>query len=181
MVIRLTLAVLIGTAVQAFAAEPLAGEYQVKGAFLLNFAKFVEWPEQAFKGPDDPIAICVLGQNPFGSALNRAAREIVVANRTVSVRQVSNEREASLCHIVFVSASERKRSRILLEAVQGASVLTVGESEGFIASGGVIDFKVDGEKIRMEISTAAAEHARLRISAKLLSLAQAGNAQSGKR
>jgi hypothetical protein len=74
--------------------------------------------------------------------------------------------------MVFVSASEKKRTRKLLEAVQGGSVLTVGESDGFLASGGVIDFKLDGERVRIEISTAAADRAKLRISAKLLSLAQ---------
>jgi hypothetical protein len=73
-----------------------------------------------------------------------------------------------------VSESERKLSKALLQAVQGASVLTVGESEGFTANGGVIDFKLDGERVRIEINTAAADRAKLHISAKLLSLAQAG-------
>jgi len=164
--------VLIAIANLAGGAEPVAEEYQVKGAFLLNFTKFVDWPPQVFQGPGDPIAICILGQNPFGPLLDRAARETVVAKRSVSVRQVSDGQQASQCQIVFVGASERKRSRAWLEALRGKSVLTVGEFEGFLANGGVVNFKLEGERVRIEISTAAADRAGLHISAKLLSLAQ---------
>jgi hypothetical protein len=164
--------VLIAIPELACGAEPVVEEYHVKGAFLLNFTKFVDWPPQVFQGPGDPIAICVLGQNPFGPLLDKAARETVVANRTVSVRQVSDEQQASQCQIVFMGASERKRSRAWLEALRGKSVLTVGESDGFLASGGVVNFKLEGDKVRIEISTAAADRAGLHISAKLLSLAQ---------
>ena len=172
MLTRLMAMVLIGIAQPTGAAEPVAEEYQVKGAFLLNFTKFVDWPPQVFKGPGDPIAICVLGQNPFGPGMDRAARETVVGNRTVSVRQVSDWQQASQCQIVFIGASERKRLRAFLEALRDRSILTVGESEGFLASGGVVDFKLEGEKVRIEINTAAADRAGLHISAKLLSLAQ---------
>jgi hypothetical protein len=164
--------VLIAIPDLARGAEPAVEEYQVKGAFLLNFTKFVDWPPQVFKGPGDPIAICILGENPFGPRLERAARETVAANRTVSVRQVSDGQQASQCQIVFMGASERKRSRAWLEALRGKSVLTVGESDAFLDSGGVVNFKVEGERVRIEISTAAAGRAGLHISAKLLSLAQ---------
>jgi len=164
--------VLIGVAGAGCAAEPGAEEYEVKGAFLLNFAKFVDWPPQVFKGPGEPIAICVLGQNPFGPRLDRAARETLVAGRTVTVRQVSDQQQASRCQIVFMGASERKRLRAWLEALRGGSVLTVGESEGFLANGGVINFKLEGERVRIEISIEAADRAGLHISAKLLSLAR---------
>jgi hypothetical protein len=164
--------VLIAIPELARAAEPVAEEYQVKGAFLLNFTKFVDWPPQAFEGPGAPIAICILGQNPFGPLLDRAARQTVVANRTVSVRQVADGQQASQCQIVFMGASERKHWRAWLEALRGRSVVTVGESESFLANGGVVNFKLEGERVRIEISTAAADRAGLHISAKLLSLAQ---------
>jgi hypothetical protein len=168
---RMALVIALAVAMRSSAAEP-AEEYHVKGAFLLNFAKFVEWPAQAFKDAASPISICILGENPFGPGLDNAARQIVADNRPVTVRQVSGPEQAGQCQIVFVSASEKKRTRKLLEAVQGSSVLTVGESDGFLAGGGVIDFKLEGERVRIEISTEAADRAKLRISAKLLSLAQ---------
>jgi hypothetical protein len=149
-----------------------AEEYHVKGAYLLNFAKFVEWPAEAYKGPADPIAICILGANPFGPELAQAAQEAVVDKRGVTVRQIQEAQQARQCHIVFVGASERKRFRAVLEAARGASVLTVGESEGFVAGGGVIEFRVEESKVKMEISADAAKRAGLHISAKLLSLSQ---------
>ena len=172
MVARLMVIVLIAIPELARGAEPVAEEYQVKGAFLLNFTKFVDWPAQVFKGPGDPIAICILGENPFGPGLDRAARETAAANRTVSVRQVSDGQQARQCQIVFMGAAEHKRSRAWLEALRGGNVLTVGESEGFLANGGVVIFKLEGERVRIEISTAAADRAGLHISAKLLNLAQ---------
>jgi hypothetical protein len=147
---RLTLVLLAGLLVGAVAAEP------------------------TFKGPGDPIVICVVGPNPFGPWLEKAAQATVVSNRPVTVRQLADGRQAGQCQIAFVSASERKLTRGLLQAVRDGSVLTVGESDGFIANGGVVGFKVDGDKVRIEINTEAADRAKLRISAKLLSLAQAG-------
>jgi hypothetical protein len=174
MLAKLVLVMLLGAAIEARAADTVAGEYQVKGAFLINFAKFVEWPAQTFKNPADPIVICVLGENPFGPGLEKAAQSTVVAKRPVTVLQLADGQQAGQCQIAFVAASERKLSKALLEAAQDASVLTVGESDGFIANGGVIGFKLEGERIRIAINTAAADRAKLHISAKLLSLAQAG-------
>ena len=154
------------------AAEPAADEYPVKAAFLFNFAKFVEWPADAFKGSDDPIGICVVGQNPFGSALQDLVRDKTVANRPFLVREAANAQQASKCQIVFVTASERKRFRSLLEDLRGHSILTVGEADDFVASGGIINFKLKDARVRIEIDAGAAERARLRISSKLLSLAE---------
>lgn len=171
---KLALAALAGALLQAMAGDPPAEEYRVKGAFLLNFANFVEWPAQAFKGPGDAIAICILGASPFTADLELAARKIMAGSRPVAMRQITDIQQARECQIVFVGMSERKRVHAVLEAVQGGSVLTVGESEGFIASGGVIEFRVEESRVRMEISTAAAQRARLTISSRLLNLVQAG-------
>jgi hypothetical protein len=155
-------------------SAPVAEEYQVKGAFLLNFAKFVAWPANAFKSPDDPIVICILGQNPFGPALESAAQDVSAGKRSIQVRSIQTFQQLGSCHIVFASSAERKRVRGIFEALRDGAVLSVGESEGFLANGGMIAFKVESEKVRIEINQQAAERAGLRISAKLLSLAQAG-------
>jgi YfiR/HmsC-like len=154
------------------AEAPLAEEYPVKAAFLFNFAKFVEWPANSFKGPEDPITICVLGQSPFGGALEDVVRNKTVANRAFVVRDVANAQQASKCHIVFVSAAERKRCRSFLGELKGRSILTVGEAEDFIENGGIINFKLKDARVRIEIDADAAERAKLRVSSKLLSLAE---------
>jgi hypothetical protein len=150
----------------------IADEYQVKAAFIYNFAKFVEWPPQAFKTPTDPIAICILGQNPFGDALDSAVSGKTVEGRTFLVRQISDEQKTIGCQILFVSSSERKRLHAILGEIKSGGVLTVGESDTFAEEGGVICFKVEAGKVRLQVNVEAAEQAKLRISSKLLSLAQ---------
>ena len=164
---------LVGALTQVSGPDP-AEEYHVKGGFLLNFVKFVEWPAEAFKSPADPITICVLGANPFGPGLAQAAEATVVDKRNLAVRQIADAPQARGCQIVFVGVSERKRVRAVIEATKGASGLTVGESDGFIAAGGVIEFRVEESKVKMEINAETAKRAGLRISSKLLSLSQPG-------
>lgn len=171
-VTRLALLALVAVIGHVRAEEPVADEYPVKAAFLFNFAKFVEWPAGAFKSPEDPITICVLGQNPFGTALEDVVRDKTVANRAFVVRAVSNSQQAANCQIVFVSASERKRFHFLLDQLKGRSILTVGEGDDFTANGGIINFKLKEARVRIEIDAGAADRAGLRISSKLLSLAE---------
>ena len=147
-------------------------EYQVKAFFLSNFTRYVEWPSQSFHSPHDPIVICVLGQDPFAGALEQATQGKQVEGRTLLVRQVTEMQPPSRCHILFVSAPERKRFRAAANAIKGSGVLTVGETQGFISDGGVINLKVEDGKVRFEINMEAAGAERLHISSKLLSLAQ---------
>ncbi len=147
-------------------------EYQVKAAFLYNFAKFVEWPPQAFKNSTEPIGVCILGQDPFGQALEEVVKGKQIDGRALVVRNISGARQAGDCKILFVSSSERKHLASILTAVKATSVLTVGEMENFAAEGGVINLRPENGRIRMEINVQAAEQGRLRISSKLLSLAQ---------
>ena len=148
------------------------GEYQLKAVFLFNFAKFVEWPPQAFADTRDPFTICVLGDNPFGSALDDATRGRTVANRPIAIRLVSNLPQARACQILFVSASERNRMHSILEALRNSCVLTVGDTEDFTANGGIVQFRMKDARVRIEIDAEAAGRANLRISSRLLSLVE---------
>jgi hypothetical protein len=147
-------------------------EYRVKAAFVYNFAKFVEWPSQAFKTPEDPMVVCVLGHNPLGNALENVIRGKSIEGRAFAFRQVSDAEEANACQILFVSSLDGKRFHSLCGNLKPAGILTVGEAQGFASGGGVINFKLDGGRVRFEINVDAAEHAQLHISSKLLSLAQ---------
>jgi hypothetical protein len=152
-------------------APTTAGEYHLKAVFLFNFAKFVEWPPQAFGDAHDPFIICSAGPNPFGSFLDDEVRGQTVRGRPISNLGFFNPRDARTCQILFFPASEHKRERGILDSLQGASVLTVGEADGFTANGGIVQFKQIDARIYIEIVPEAAERASLRISARLLSLA----------
>ena len=148
-------------------------EYQVKAAFLFNFAKFAEWPADAFAGPGDPITICVAGDDPFGESLDNAVRGETVGGRRLAVERTRSLVKLRDCHIVFVARSERGRRHAILSSLEGASVLSVGEDDSFLTDGGVVRFVLDQNRVRFEINLAAAEGNRLKLSSKLLRLARA--------
>jgi uncharacterized protein DUF4154 len=172
MTARISFGIALGALFIAGARAQVADEYQVKAAFMYNFAKFVEWPPQAFKTSTDPIAICIVGQSPFGSALDAAVSGKTVEGRTFLVRHLSDEQPSTGCQILFVSTSEHRRVHAILDAIKTGGVLTVGETETFASEGGVINFKIESGKVRLQVNVDAAEQAKLRISSKLLSLAQ---------
>jgi len=172
MAIRLYLMLLLATVLLAHAGEPAFDEYQVKAAFLYNFAKFVEWPPGSFPNSNDPIAICIVGQNPFGSTLEDMVKAKKIGDRALVVRRLQDTQQASRCQILFIGAADSKRIRAWLEALKAADILTVGETGDFTAAGGIIAFRLEGTRVRIQVALDTAEHSRLRISSKLLGLAE---------
>lgn len=171
--LRLTLAIILGVPLTAGAARGQAiDEYQFKAAFLYNLAKFVEWPPETFKNPTAPIVSCILGGGPLGGVLEHATNGNAIEDRKFVVRHISNARQASDCQILFVTSSEQRRWRSIAGDIENSSILTVGETDGFASEGGVVNFKMEGDRIRIQINVDTAERKRLRISAKLLSLSQ---------
>jgi hypothetical protein len=152
-------------------AEGPPDEYQVKAAFLYNFAKFIEWPREAFHDPSEPLLVCVLGADPFGQALDDVLGGKKIDGRAITVRRISEVRQSKGCRILFVSASERKSVLPVLAGMNEAGVLTVGESDNATSGGMIINFVFEGSRIRFAINTAAAERGKLRVSSRLLSLA----------
>ena len=153
------------------AQESPPTEHQLKAAFLLNFAKFVEWPPAAFGDPTAPIVLGILGDNPFGIILEQTIRGKAINDRPLVVKEFHSAAEATNCHILFISPSEKARLPQILAGLHGASVLTVSELDRFTESGGMINFIRQGNKIRFQINETAAKTVSLKISSKLLSLA----------
>lgn len=154
-------------------AEPLASpsrpsEYEVKAAFLYNFARFVEWPAPA--DPGARFVIEVVGDDPFGPALERTMAGKTVGGRPIEVRR-RHAATARRADIVFVSASERDRLARVLDRAGGPGVLTVGDTDGFAARGVIINFRVEEQRVRFEINPRRAEEAGLKLSSQLLKLA----------
>jgi hypothetical protein len=149
-----------------------ASEYAVKAAFLFRFAQFVEWPEEAFADAKTPLTYCTIGEDPFAGMLDESVNGKSIGNRRLKVRHLKQPEQIGECHVVFIAASERKRQGDELANAEKRAVLTVGETEGFAARGGVIGFCQEQNKIRFEINLEAAGKAKLRISAQLLSLAK---------
>lgn len=158
-----------------FAQNASPTEYQIKAAFLYNFAKFVKWPPGAFASPDAPIVIGIIGDNVFGTELERTIHDKTFNNRPFEFREFHSMTEATNCQILFISTSEQGRLPRILKNLQGTSVLTVSEMDPFIGAGGMINFVIEDKKVRFQINNEAAEKAGLVISSKLLNLATHGH------
>ena len=161
-------ALLHGTAMAARGAD--LTEYDVKAAFLYNFAKFVEWPAQAFER-DGTMRLCILGEDPFGTALDRIVDSRPPQDRKLVVRRVGRIPNGHSCHILFISSSESARVDEILDQTKGNSVLTVGDTTGYSRRGVVINLVVERNKVRFDVNLHAADQANLKISSKLLKLA----------
>jgi hypothetical protein len=164
-------AMLISGGAPSFARGEQAPEYTVKAAFLYNFAKFVEWPADAFTGPASPIVLFVYGVDPFGDAL-KSLKGKTANGRPIVVRYAANLGELERCHLLFVSASSMALLPKILQATKSWSVLTVGDVDGFARDGGTINLVNEGQRVVIEINTEAAQRSRLKISSKLLALAK---------
>jgi len=167
----------------ARAAQDNPSEYQLKAAFVYNFAKFVDWPPNVYPKPESPFAICILGTDPFGSVIDDTLRGKTVADHPVVVRRDKELAAARRCQIIFVSASEKDRLPDILAGLKGANALMVGDFEGFAAAGGAIELTLQDSRIRFAINPDAADGAGLRISSKLLALATIvrGRPESGRK
>lgn len=167
----MVLAAIISLSFNSLAQDQQPSEYEVKAAFLFNFAKFIDWPPEVFADTNSPIVVGVLGKNVFGNNLEKTIRDRKVNNRSFQFRNYTSITEATNCQILFVSPSEKADFPKIVGTLQNASVLTVSETDGFIQAGGMINFLIQDNKIRFQISDETAKKARLKISSKLLSLA----------
>ena len=147
-------------------------EYPVKLGCLYNFARFVEWPSDSFRSPDAPLAICIVGHDPFSRETENELRTRPLAGHPVEFMAVKQTDPLKACHIVFVPLTEKDQAAGIVRSLKGSMALTVGESEGFAVSGGIINFTIEQGNVHFEINRLAADRAGLKISAKLLNLAK---------
>jgi hypothetical protein len=150
---------------------PTLPEYVVKAGFLFNFAKYVEWPSDAFEKADSPITIGIVGVDPFGDGLEKTLKNKTVRNRTFAVQRFPERAALQRCHILFVPRTERERVPEILKQTESWPVLTVGEDEGFTRAGGTTNILIEKEKPRLEVNPGAGDKARLTIDPKLLKVA----------
>jgi hypothetical protein len=168
LVLALNWALLVIPSLQAQSSPT---EYQVKATYLYNFGRFIEWPNKTTAPSGVPFTVCVLGHDPFGQALNAAlAGETINGTNTVAA-QISKPREAANCRILFISSSEDRQLKQILLALEDISVLTVSDMPEFSQRGGMVQFILDGKKVRFEVNLTPVQHAHLTLSSQLLKVA----------
>jgi hypothetical protein len=149
----------------------LPTEYQVKAAILFNIAKFLEWPEGAFSNPAAPLVIGILGEDPFGGALE-AAKDRTVHGRKIQIRRFASFEDVTKCQILFVSRSEKGKLAPILRKFGDAALLLVGDMEEFAQLGGMINLALQNEIVTIEINVDALNHAGIKVNSRLLNTAR---------
>lgn len=166
------LAVMLATLGVLGAESRVFKEYEVKAAFLFQFALYVEWPASSFSDAQTPITIGLLGKDPFGDFLRKAIEGKTVNQRKLVIKHCANLDEARQCHLLFISSSVQKSLPRILAGLRNERVLTVGDVEDFASQGGIVNLVVLEKTVRFEINPSAVERAGLKISSQVLELAR---------
>jgi TonB family protein len=149
-----------------------ASEYQLKAAYLYNFAKSAEWPELSLPS-GAPLVIGVLdGDDEFIDTLRNTVSGKNVGSHSIAIRRVDRPEGIGSCHLIFFrSSAGRKRTEAAMARVATTSVLLVGEDEGFLQQGGMINLILKSGKIRFEVDRVSLERANIHLRPELFMLA----------
>jgi hypothetical protein len=161
------------------AQAPKANAYQVQAAYLYNFGKFVKWPAVAPSNQSGTFTICVLDGDPFGETLQSTLAGESVGGKPVVIKRLSKPEDAVVCHILFISSAQEKNLPGILTAIDQTSVLTVSDMPDFSRRGGMIQFVLEGNRIRFEINLESAEKSHLMFASELLKVAEAVKKPAG--
>ena len=145
--------------------------YQVEAAYLYNFSRFVEWPAKTAFPQSNSFTICVLGEDPFGQALDATLAGETIGNQKVTARRISSPQMSADCQILFISSSEANRLNKIIEALNKNAVLTVSDIPQFSQRQGMIQFVMEENRIRFEVNLTATQQAGLALSSELLKVA----------
>jgi hypothetical protein len=156
-------------------------ELQVKAAFLYSFAKFVDWPGDPGGTVASPITFCVLSDGPLFEMLQQSLRGKNINGRALTAREILSPQDARRCQLLYMSGPDKKHTGEIIAGLNEASVLTVGDSEQFTQRGGMIQLTKDASRFRFAVNVDAVGRAGLRISSKLLQLAEVVHDSEAKR
>lgn len=153
------------------AQQPKASEFQVKAAYLYNFGRFVQWPDESGTDRKESFEICVLGTDPFGQALDATLAGGTIGGKSVAAKRITKPQDVDSCRILFISSSEESHLKEDLAALDKTRVLTVSDIPKFSERGGMIGFILDGNRVRFDVNLDSAQGAGLTLSSELLKVA----------
>jgi hypothetical protein len=160
------LALILGAALAR--AQP--SEDAVKAAFLPRFARYVTWPPPASPSAGTPFQLCVVGRDPFGAMLDRAASSELIDGHSVTIRRMGSAEHAAGCQLAFVAGASPQDTTRLLLALRSQAILTITDARAG-PQRGMIHFTIVGGRVRFFIDDAEAAGRGLSISSRLLALA----------
>ncbi|MDQ6815449.1 MAG: YfiR family protein, partial [Bacteroidota bacterium] len=146
--------------------------YNIKARFIYNFTQFVEWPAATFSSAEAPFIIGILGEDPFGSALDDLVSGEKVKDHPIIIQRYQNVKDIKSCHILFINNKEGGKLKEIFASLPNRNILTVSDIPDFAAIGGIIYFVTKKNKIKLQINLPASKVADLTISSKLLQVAE---------
>lgn len=155
----------------AGAQSPKPLDFEVKATYLLNFGRFATWPTGMPSSERGRFPVCVIGRDPFGTALDQTVAGETIDGQSVVARRIVKEQEATYCRILFVSGSEEAHLPAILRVTESAGVLTVSDIPRFTDRGGMIQFVSQDRRVRFQVNDAAVQQAGLSLSSQLLRVA----------
>ena len=155
------------------AQNPRPTDYQVKATYLYNFGRFIEWPGKVAAAQGGSFTVCVLGQDPFGPSLDATLAGETIGGKTVVAKRISSAEESGDCQILFLSLTDDSRLNKIIADLDKKAVLTVSDMSQFVKRGGMVQFVLEGKKVRFEVNLTATQHAGLTLSSELLKVATA--------
>ena len=149
-------------------SSTMPSQSDVEAVYLFDFGKFVRWPAGADKGP---FHMCVAGAAAFVAGLERTVANETIDGRALDVREVSHPEDEVDCAILFIDASQREQSDVLLRAAAEKPILTVSDLPDFLARGGMIQFQIIQKRVRFSVNLDAVSRSHLTMSSELLKVA----------
>ncbi len=151
----------------------VAKEQDIKAAYLFNLGSYIEWPDVAFADVETAFKVCVVGATPVTNLLESAAQQRKINNRKTDVLELSSTlQNVEHCHLLFIAHSAQALIVSILERVKGHPVLTVSEAERFIQVGGMIEFYLLDNRVRLAIAPESMTDAGLHPSSQLMRVAK---------
>lgn len=145
---------------------------QVKAAFIYNLIQFIEWPATTFANAVSPIEIGIFGKDPFGSLIDEVVEGVRVQGVALKIRRSSKLEDLQSCQVIFISRSEAKFLPRILGDLEKRPILTISDMDQFAWKGGIVGFVIRQNKVRFQINLNAARKSGLKISSKVLRLAE---------
>lgn len=169
--LMLLLAISLASQMPVLSQANNISEYKIKAAFIYNFARFTQWPDDT-----NELKICVYGEDPFGSSIDSLNGK-QSNDRTIKIVRTKLIEEVKSCHIAFLNIipPERRLFVRALKEIQDTNVLTIADAANVIDFGVMIGLKINNDKVAFDVNHTIARASDIKISAKLLRLAQEVN------
>ncbi|MCB9367436.1 MAG: YfiR family protein [Calditrichaeota bacterium] len=148
-------------------------EYQLKAAFIYNFANFTTWPDSTFEGEHSPLVVAILGDDPFGSDLDVAESKVTTSGRVLEVERVNSLAALPSCHILYISRSFSHSMSSIADFAKDRAILTITDVVDACDNGIMICFFSEDNKIRFHVNLDAVEDSKLRVDPRVLKLGRA--------